>query len=127
MSYLQPSLPVFLAIGLLAGISAGLFGVGGGIVIVPLLTLLLAYPQHVANGTSLVALLLPVGALGVWQYYQSGKISPLEVKSGLWIGLGIFVGALLGAKIATALPADTLKKVFAVFLAAVAVKLWFFG
>lgn len=122
---LTPSLPVFIAIGVIAGISAGLFGVGGGIVIVPLLTLLLRYPQHAANGTSLVALLLPVGILGVLQYYRAGKITPLEVRSGLWIGFGIFFGALLGAKIATALPSDVLKRIFAIFLAAVSLKLWF--
>lgn len=116
---------IFVAIGVFAGICSGLFGIGGGVVIVPILAILLAYPQHVATGTSLVALLLPVGILGVWKYYEAGKILPENIYAGLWIALGIFAGALLGAKIAVDLDEQLLRRMFAVFLLAVAVKLWF--
>ena len=61
------------AIGLVAGITSGLFGVGGAVVIVPALVLLLKTTQHAANGTSLAAMLLPVGFLGVMEYYRRGR------------------------------------------------------
>ena len=71
-----------IGIGVLAGISAGIFGVGGGIILVPMMVLVLGYAQHMANGTSLVALLLPVGILGVMEYYQRGKNRARKYQSG---------------------------------------------
>lgn len=115
----------FLLTGILAGILSGLFGVGGGIVIVPMLTFLVKIPQHSATGTSLIALLLPVGALAVWEYYSQGKISPEHVKWGLVIAVGLFFGALIGAKIATHLPELILRRAFAVLMGLVAIKMWF--
>jgi uncharacterized membrane protein YfcA len=116
---------VFAFIGVLTGICAGVFGIGGGIVIVPTLIYFFGYEQYAANATSLVALLLPVGFLGVLEYYRSGKISPDQIKVGLMIAVGIFFGTLIGAKIAINLPQATLKKIFSVFLAFVALKMWF--
>ena len=112
---------LFLLIGLGAGVLSGLFGIGGGIVIVPALLYLARFQPHLATGTSLGALLLPVGALGAWQYWKAGS---LQWKPSLLIALGLFVGAFFGARIALALPAPTLRKVFAVFLVLVAVQLW---
>lgn len=113
-----------LAIGLTAGILSGLFGIGGGVVIVPSLVFFLGYSQVSASGTSLVALLAPVGILGVWQYYAAGKIGTPEIKTGLFIALGLLFGVLGGAKIATSLSDQTLRKAFAVFLAIIAVRIW---
>ena len=77
------------ALGLVAGVVSGLFGVGGAILVVPGLVLLAKLPQHTANGTSLAALLLPVGFLGFWQYYKRAvprdralDILTQEVKAG---------------------------------------------
>ena len=113
-----------IAIGLAAGILSGLFGIGGGVVIVPALVLLMGYSQVSASGTSLVALLAPVGILGVWQYYAAGKIGVPEIKTGLFIALGLVFGVLGGAKIATSISDQTLRKAFAVFLAAIAIRIW---
>ena len=113
-----------LAIGICTGILSGIFGIGGGVVLVPLLILFLGYEQHVASGTSLVALLLPVGLLGAIEYYRAGKLTPENVKFGFIIALGLFVGTFFGARIAVHLPADTLRRSFAVFLVLVAAKLW---
>src|SRR5256886_17000775 len=63
-------------IGLVGGVVAGLFGVGGAIVIVPALVLLVKLPPHTASGTSLAALLLPVGLLGAVEYYRRGEGTP---------------------------------------------------
>ena len=111
--------------GVTAGVLSGLFGIGGGVVIVPILVLALKLPQHAAHGTSLVALLLPVGILGVMSYYKSGKITNENIQMGLWISLGLFVGALLGSQIAIRLSTEVLKKIFAGFLVLVAMKLVF--
>jgi uncharacterized membrane protein YfcA len=116
---------MFIVIGLAAGVLSGLFGIGGGIVIVPLLVWVVGMTQHQASGTSLVALLLPVGLLGVWEYYKSGKIGPLQLKSGAIMAIGLFLGAFLGAKIAQNVSPETLRKGFVVVLLGAAVKLWY--
>lgn len=109
-------------LGLLAGVISGLFGVGGAIVIVPGLVLLAKMPQHTANGTSLGALLLPVGLLGFLQYSKRGQVN---LGFAAIIAVGLFLGALLGAKLAGGLTDTTLRRAFGVFLLFVAGKLLF--
>ena len=112
---------VFIAIGFGAGILSGLFGIGGGVVIVPALILLARFVPVVATGTSLAALLLPVGALGAWEYYKKGH---LNLPAAVFIALGIFFGAWLGARLAQQLTPVQLKRAFAVFLVLVAGRMW---
>jgi len=113
---------VYLLIGLSAGVLSGLFGIGGGIVIVPALIFFAAKSATQATATSLTALLLPVGALGVWTYYRGGFV---DVRAGLLIALGLFGGALIGAAIGVHLPARVMQRAFAVLLLLVAAQLWF--
>jgi uncharacterized membrane protein YfcA len=108
-------------IGFVAGVLSGLFGIGGGVVIVPALVLLLRMRPEMATGTSLAALLLPVGALGAWRYYESGYV---DVRGATWIASGLFLGAWLGAHLALKMSARDLQRAFALFLVAVAVHLW---
>jgi uncharacterized membrane protein YfcA len=112
---------IYLAIGLSAGLLSGLFGIGGGILIVPALLLIAKMHPAKATGTSLGALLLPVGALGAWAYYENGHV---DVVASLLIALGIFVGAYFGARVGQGLDPTTAKRVFAVFLVAVAGRMW---
>ena len=107
-------------IGLVAGVVSGVFGVGGAIVIVPGLVLLMGLPQHTANGTSLAALLLPVGLLGTLEYYKRGQVN---LAYAAVLAAGLFFGALAGAKLAGMLADATLRKAFAVFLLLVAARL----
>jgi uncharacterized protein len=107
-------------IGLAAGVVSGVFGVGGAVVIIPGLVLLLGLPQHTANGTSLAALLLPVGLLGALEYYKRGEVN---VPYAAVIAVGLFFGALAGAKLAGMLADATLRRAFAVFLLLVAVRM----
>ena len=111
----------FLAIGVIAGLLSGLFGIGGGVVIVPSLILVAGMKPEMATGTSLASLLLPVGAFGAWHYYQHGYV---EIRPALWIAIGLTLGAFLGAHVALRLPVRDLQRVFAVFLAFIAVHLW---
>ena len=117
-------LPLFLAIGVCAGVLAGVFGVGGGLIIVPALIFFAGYSQTAATGTSLVALLLPIGIAGVYAYYDAGKINSTNIKAGLLISLGMFLGSYFGAKIALSLPDYVLKRAFCVFLVVVAARMW---
>lgn len=102
-----------LGLGFLAGILSGMFGIGGGLVIVPALVVLFALPLKTATGTSLFALMWPVGLLGVIAYYREGH---MDVWRGAWIALGLFLGAYLGAKITLSMPASTMKRGYAIFL-----------
>ena len=108
------------AIGLVAGIVSGLFGVGGAIVIIPGLVLLLKMSQHTANGTSLAALLLPVGLLGAATYYRRGEVN---VPYAVIIALGLFFGAFIGARIAGSVGDLTLRRAFGGLLLLVSVRL----
>jgi uncharacterized membrane protein YfcA len=88
-------------------------GIGGGLVIVPILVELLHYDQKRAVGTSLAALLPPVSLGAVISYYDAGKI---DVGVALLIGIGLIFGAFAGARIALGLPSSTVKRMYGVFL-----------
>ena len=106
-------------LGLGAGVLSGLFGVGGGVVMVPAMVLLLRLDQHTANGTSLAALLLPVGLLGVLEYHRRGQVN---VSFAVLLGIGLLVGVLLGAKLAGTIPEPTLRRAFGALLLLLSVK-----
>ncbi|MBK6308728.1 MAG: sulfite exporter TauE/SafE family protein [Gemmatimonadetes bacterium] len=111
---------LFLLIGLVAGVLSGMFGIGGGVVIVPALVLLARLSPEAATGTSLALLLLPVGLLGAMRYWQSGHVR-VEAAPGSPPGSRLAWG---GAVLALSLDARQLQRAFAVFLVAVAVHLW---
>ncbi len=113
---------VFIGIGLGAGVLAGMFGIGGGVVIVPALILLARFAPQQATGTSLAIFLLPVGLLGALTYYKEGHV---RVVPALLLGLGLFLGSPLGARIALGMSALALKRTFAVFLVVIAGRMWF--
>ena len=107
-------------IGILAGILSGLVGVGGGVVMVPLLVLLLGFNQHQAQGTSLAVLVVPVTVVAVYTYHKEGFID--------WRYVGIIavffvVGGYFGSKIAVGLDQKMLKKVFGLILLLIAGKM----
>ena len=113
---------IFLIVGFAAGILSGVFGIGGGLVIVPALILISGFTPIVATGTSLGALLLPVGALGAWEYYRRGN---LNIAASLWVALGLLLGAWIGARLAHELSPVQLRRAFSIFLVLVAGKMWF--
>ena len=116
---------LMLLLGVLAGVLSGLFGIGGGLLIVPALVILFGFAQQTASATSLVALLFPVGALAVWTYWQEGKISMAHVIAGCVIACGMLLGGFIGARIGVSLDPVVARRSFAIFLAIVAVKVWF--
>ncbi len=113
---------LFLLLGLAAGIFSGLIGIGGAIVIIPSLVLLFGLSQHTAQGTTLALMVPPIGLLAAWVYYRQGFV---DLKIAGLICLGFFVGGLLGAKFATEIPAQLLRKVFGVVLLLASLKMMF--
>lgn len=113
---------LFLAIGFGAGILAGMFGIGGGIVIVPALILLARFAPQTATGTSLAIFLFPIGLLGAWAYYKEGHV---RMVPALLLALGVFLGSPIGAKFAQGMSSLALRRTFALFLVVVAVRMWF--
>lgn len=95
------------------GILSGMFGVGGGIVLVPLLVLLFRFEQHVAQGTSLVALVPPTGLLAFFGYAVAGHV---DWRIGLLLMPGVFLGGVLGSKVAQKISPRGMRRVFALFL-----------
>lgn len=113
---------IIILIGIAAGILSGLVGVGGGIIIVPALVYFVGFSQKTAQGTSLGLILLPVGILGVLQYYKQGHI---DVKVVWILAAGFLIGGFLGSKIALSLSQETVKKIFAVLMIIIAIKMLF--
>jgi uncharacterized membrane protein YfcA len=95
------------------GVLSGLFGIGGGALLVPLLVLLFSFEQHNAQGTSLIALVPPTGLLAFLEYYRASHV---DVNVGLLLIPGVFLGGLLGSKLAQGLTARRMRRVFAGFL-----------
>lgn len=114
------ALALFLAIGLSAGILSGLFGIGGGILIVPALVIFAGFSQHLAVGTSLAVLLPPIGLAAVLEYWRHGNV---DIKAALLIAGAALGGGWIGALIANRLSGPLLKLLFGIVIALVGVLL----
>jgi uncharacterized protein len=110
-----------LILGIVVGIFSGLIGVGGGIILIPALIYIFGMDQHLAQGTSLAMLLPPTGILAFMEYYKAGKVN---WQLGLIIAAGVFLGGYFGGAWAQEISGPTLRRVFAVALAATAVKMF---
>jgi hypothetical protein len=113
-----------LAIGLVAGVFAGMFGIGGGLIIVPALVYLLKMRELEAIATSLAALIPPVGLLGAAEYYSKGYI---HLRYAALIAAGLFIGAFFGARLMIGLPPHVIRKVYAGFLVVIGVHMFITG
>ncbi len=110
----------YLLLGLVTGILGGLLGIGGASVVVPALVLLYGFTQHDAQGTILAAMIPPIGLLAAWRYWQAGHV---KIGPAALIALGFFVGGYLGAIVVQHVPDLILKRVFGVFLLAIAARM----
>lgn len=113
---------LLIIIGLLAGLFSGLLGVGGGLIMIPLMVVLLGYSQHEAQGTSLAVLAIPVTFLAAYNYYTEGYVN---WKFALIIAASFLIGGYFGSKLAISIDKDLLKKVFGVILVIAAIKMFF--
>ncbi|MBD2681301.1 MULTISPECIES: sulfite exporter TauE/SafE family protein [Nostoc] len=111
-----------LILGLVAGIISGMIGIGGGLVILPALMLFLGFSQHLAQGTTLALLALPVDLLAAWTYYKQGDV---DIKVAAILCLGFIFGGWFGAKIGLSLPNEIFNKVFAFLLLISAARILF--
>ena len=108
---------LFIILGVFAGMVSGLIGIGGGIIVVPILIYIFGFSQHAAQGTTLAMLIPPIGLLAAWAYYKQGYAN-IPV-AGL-ICLGFVLGGYFGAKLAIGFPEVILRKIFGVCLLAIA-------
>lgn len=114
---------IIILVGIAAGMLSGLVGVGGGIIIVPALVYFIGFSQKTAQGTSLGLIMLPVGILGVLQYYKQGHVDYRVV--GI-LAVGFLAGSFFGSKMALTISQETLKKVFAILMIIIAAKMLLF-
>ena len=114
---------ILVLIGLIAGAFSGMFGIGGGLAMVPAMVFFLAMSQHSAQGTSLGVLVIPVAAVAAYNYYKAGE---LNVKFAIIIALSFVVGGYFGSKFSLGISEVMLKRVFGVLMLAMAIKLIFF-
>jgi len=109
-------------IGLLAGVFSGFMGVGGGVIMIPLMIVLLGYSQHEAQGTSLAVLAIPVTFIAAYNYYSEGYVN---WKFALIMGLSFVIGGYFGSKFAISINQVLMKKIFSVILLFIAIKMFF--
>jgi len=113
---------VYLIVGGVTGIFGGVLGLGGGVIIIPVLVYVFKMSQHQAQGTTLAALVPPIGLLAAIKYYQAGHVN---VKIAALIAAGFFVGGYFGAEIAQRISEPMLKRYFGIFLAAAGMYMYF--
>ena len=113
---------ILIIIGLLSGLLAGVFGIGGAIIVIPALVFILGLTQHEAQGTSLAFMLPPVGILATWNYWKGGHVN---WKFALILSLTFVIGAYLGSHFSVNLSERMLRKAFGILIIIVAVKMIF--
>ncbi len=113
-----------LVLGLIAGMLSSIVGIGGGVVIVPALVMIFAFSQKMAQGTSLVMLLPPIGMLAVINYYKAGYV---DFKVAGVLIVAFIAGSYFGSKVAMKIDELTLKRIFGAFLMILAIKYLFFN
>ncbi len=111
---------LYLLLGLVVGALSGVVGIGGGILIIPALVYLFHMSQHKAQGTSLGALLAPIGALAFWEYYKAGNA---DLKAAALIAIGFFIGGYFGGLWAQRLPEVVLQRTFGALLVIIGIRL----
>ncbi|MDD5544442.1 MAG: sulfite exporter TauE/SafE family protein [Acidobacteriia bacterium] len=104
---------LLILIGLVSGLASGLFGIGGGVLVVPALMYLVGFSQKLANGTSLAILLPPVGLGAVIEYYRQGHVN---LRAALIVAVALFVGGYFGALLANRVSGPHLRLLFGVFV-----------
>lgn len=109
----EPSIMLFIAVGLGAGLLSGIFGIGGGLVIVPFLIYFAGFSQHRATGTSLAVLLPPIGIGAVWEYYRHGNV---DIRAATVIAMAVLVGGWAGALLANRISGPYLRLAFSIFV-----------
>jgi hypothetical protein len=112
----------YILLGLLGGIASGILGIGGAVLIIPVLVYVYGWQQHLAQGTTLAMLLPPIGIMAVLRYYQTGNV---DFKVAGLLCVGFLFGGWLGGYVANILSGDTLRKVFGVFLLLISLKMIF--
>ncbi len=122
---MTPLLINLLIIGLVAGVAGGMFGIGGGAIMVPAMVLLLGIDQKIATGTSIAAQILPIGILAAFVYYREGK---LDIKNAVIIAIGLIIGNYFGAVFANQpyITSATMKKLYGIFLLLIGSRYLFF-
>lgn len=113
---------VLIILGILSGLLAGAFGIGGAIIVIPALVFILGLSQHEAQGTSLAFMLPPVGILATWNYWKAGHVN---WKIALILSLTFVVGAYLGSHFSINLSDKTLRRLFGILMIVVAIKMIF--
>ena len=109
-----------LGIGLVAGVFAGMFGIGGGLIIVPALLYIMKMNALESIGTSLAALIPPVGLLWAIEYYRNGYVN---LRFAALVAIGLFAGAYFGARIIIGLPPAVIRRIYGSFLLVVAMRM----
>ena len=113
---------LYIALGLIAGVASGFLGIGGGIILVPVLGLLFGLTQHQAQGTTLALMIPPIGLLAALKYYQAGNVN---LKIAAFICLGFFFGGYVGATFVHHVPDTLLRRVFGFVMLFVSLRLIF--
>src|SRR5579871_4151491 len=116
------TLLILMGIGLAAGVLGGMIGLGGGLIMIPCMVLLLGFDQRLAQGTSVAVMLPPIGILAAWNYYKAGYVN---IKYAMIIAAAFIIGGWFGSKMAIQLPEATVRRIFAVTMMLVAVRMMF--
>jgi uncharacterized protein len=114
------SILILLLLGLVAGYLSGLVGIGGGIIIVPILVYFFSFSQHKAQGTTLFLFMIPVGFLAVYNYYQKDQV---DYKTALIMAITFIVGSYFGSKTALAIDTALVKKIFGAVIFVISIKM----
>jgi len=110
----------YVILGIVAGILSGALGIGGGVILIPALVFIFGLTQHQAQGTTLALMIPPIGLLAALRYYQGGNV---KLGIAAFICLGFFFGGLIGANLVQNLSEPLLKKIFAIFLLVISLRM----
>ncbi len=113
---------LYIGLGIVAGIFGGMFGIGGGTILIPALVFLFGLTQHQAQGTTLAIMVPPIGLLAAWRYWQSGNV---KLSMAGFICAGFLIGGLLGANIIHNVSDPMLKKLFGIYLLIISLRMIF--
>lgn len=113
---------LYIILGLVAGIFSGMFGIGGGTILIPALVFILGLTQHQAQGTTLAIMIPPIGLLAAWRYWQAGNV---KISLAGFICIGFFIGGLLGANLIHNVSDPMLKKLFGIYLLFISLRMIF--